>query len=95
MAGANVRVATDVGGTFTDLVYFETDLMRQIRPALREQETPHAYPIGLTSTERKLCASKSTRGRLSGRHTITVDQLCGGRPLRRLELLARMVGLIR
>lgn len=26
MAGANVRVATDVGGTFTDLVYFETDV---------------------------------------------------------------------
>jgi N-methylhydantoinase A len=25
MAGANIRVATDVGGTFTDLAYFETD----------------------------------------------------------------------
>lgn len=26
MAGKTIRVATDVGGTFTDLVCFETDL---------------------------------------------------------------------
>ncbi|MFP3515271.1 hydantoinase/oxoprolinase family protein [Pseudomonas sp. SIMBA_077] len=44
MDGKIIRVATDVGGTFTDLVYFETDTrtgQQQIRTAKVDTTAPH------------------------------------------------------
>lgn len=61
------RVCTDVGGTFTDLVYFETDEggQQHVRVA-KADTTPPNYEEGILNV---LDRGTSTSARLAGSHT--------------------------
>lgn len=55
MAETTLRVATDVGGTFTDLVYFETDRAtgRQTIRTAKSDTTPPHFEVGVLNVLKK------------------------------------------
>ena len=72
-----VRVATDVGGTFTDLVYFESDPAtgeQTIRTAKVDTTPPH-FAQGVLNVIRKACVSLETVDFLAHGTTVVINAL--------------------
>lgn len=77
MDGKTVRVATDVGGTFTDLVYFENDPAtgeQQIRTA-KVDTTPPNFAQGVLNVIRKADVDLSTVDFLAHGTTVVINAL--------------------
>ena len=77
MANANVRVATDVGGTFTDLAYFETDAdtgEQRVRTA-KVDTTPPDFERGVLELLHKADVPFSEIGFLAHGTTVIINAI--------------------
>ncbi len=77
MADANVRVATDVGGTFTDLAYFETDAdtgEQRVRTA-KVDTTPPDFERGVLELLHKADVPFSEIGFLAHGTTVVINAI--------------------
>ncbi len=77
MAQKSIRVATDVGGTFTDLVCFETDLETgafSVRTA-KSDTTPPNFEVGVLNVLAKGGVDPATVGFLAHGTTVVINSL--------------------
>ena len=72
----SARVATDVGGTFTDLVYFTTDAAgRQVVRTAKADTTPPDFERGIMHVLEKAGIDLATRGFLAHGTTAVINAL--------------------
>ena len=77
MAAKSIRVATDVGGTFTDLLVFETDGdtgEAQVRSA-KTDTTPAGYEEGVFDVMAKAGVAADSVGFLAHGTTVVINAL--------------------
>ena len=82
--GKTVRVATDVGGTFTDLVYFETDPVsgRQTIRTAKSDTTPPNFEQGILNVLRKADVNLADVDFLAHGTTVVINALTERRGVR-------------
>ena len=77
MAGKTIRVATDVGGTFTDLVCFETDLATGESNVItaKSDTTPPNFEAGVLKVLEKGGVDPATVDFLAHGTTVVINAL--------------------